>query len=173
MDERARQGPHIHAYTTRTVPSDSSMMSSKRLYVSGVGCSRATSTVALRMWENSRSVRVIWKVVLLSRPVEISSRNSVFLGPTIISPAHMAELLLLDACAMQTISKLTAKHSKHAAHSQQKGHNTCNTKQLSYSCCPVWGVKLTQHILPGHALEMRQCSAVQLSDDAMQSEVVQ
>lgn len=43
--------------------------------------------VAARRWLNSRRVRVIWKVVLLSSPVLISSRNKVFLGPTNSSPA--------------------------------------------------------------------------------------
>ncbi|KAA6419732.1 MAG: hypothetical protein FRX49_10265 [Trebouxia sp. A1-2] len=48
--------------------------------------SRATSMVAALRWLNSLRVRVIWKVVLLSRPVLISSRNKVFLGPTSNSP---------------------------------------------------------------------------------------
>ena len=42
--------------------------------------------VAALKWLNSLRVRVIWKVVLLSRPVLISSRNKVFLGPTSNSP---------------------------------------------------------------------------------------
>ena len=57
-----------------------------------MGCNRATSIVAARRWLNSLRVRVIWKVVLLSRPVLISSRNKVFLGPTSNSPETVESL---------------------------------------------------------------------------------
>ena len=43
---------------------------------------------ALRRWTMLRMQRTIWCVVLLSRPVLISSISSVLQGPTTISPAR-------------------------------------------------------------------------------------
>ena len=54
-------------------PSDSSMTSSNRSKVSGAGWSSAMSTVASCMCTKLRMQRVMRYVVLLSRPVEISS----------------------------------------------------------------------------------------------------
>ncbi|KAA6420732.1 MAG: hypothetical protein FRX49_09309 [Trebouxia sp. A1-2] len=59
--QQSQQKYDLHKRKSQCPPSDMSRMSSKRLYVSGVGCSRATSMVAWRRWLKSRRVRVIWK----------------------------------------------------------------------------------------------------------------
>lgn len=63
------------------------MTSSKSSKVSGAGCRRETKTVARLIVTMFRMHSTIWNVVLLSKPVEISSANNTFLEPTIISPA--------------------------------------------------------------------------------------
>jgi hypothetical protein len=73
-------------------------MSSKRSYVSGAGCSKEMRAVPPRMWIACLSDFMIWNVVELSSPVEISSMNSAFAGPTSISPA-----------GLQPITKLSSK----------------------------------------------------------------
>jgi hypothetical protein len=44
--------------------------------------------VASMTWQNWDKHFTIWNVVELSNPVEISSMNNAFVGPTIISPAN-------------------------------------------------------------------------------------
>jgi hypothetical protein len=61
-------------------------MSSKRLKVSGAGCSSDTRIVYWSILADWRKLLTIEKVVELSKPVEISSINNAFVGPTIISP---------------------------------------------------------------------------------------
>ncbi len=70
-----------------TWPSDNKTTSSKRSKVSGAGCKRDIKMVASITWQNCCKHATIWNVVELSRPVEISSMNNAFVGPTIISPA--------------------------------------------------------------------------------------
>ena len=71
-------------YTIR--PSDIRKISSKRSNVSGAGCSRDMKMVASVRCTICCKHFTIWYVVELSRPVDISSMNRVFVGPTIISP---------------------------------------------------------------------------------------
>lgn len=67
-------------------PSDMSTTSSNNSKVSGAGCSNDMKTVASVRCTICCRHFTIWYVVELSRPVDISSINSVFVGPTIISP---------------------------------------------------------------------------------------
>ena len=62
------------------------MMSSNNSKVSGGGWSREIKAVFLNMCMDCLIEFTIWKVVELSRPVEISSMKSTFTGPTSSSP---------------------------------------------------------------------------------------
>lgn len=73
-------------YTTS--PSDSKMISSNSSYLSGAGCRREINTVALKRWIIWRIHLIIWKVVALSNPVEISSMKRALARPTSVSPAQ-------------------------------------------------------------------------------------
>jgi hypothetical protein len=61
-------------------------MSSNKLYVSGAGWSKEMTAVPPRMWMVCLREFTIWNVVELSSPVDISSMNRAFAGPTSISP---------------------------------------------------------------------------------------
>ena len=74
-------------YTTS--PSDSRMISSNRSYVSGAGCRREINIVTSKTWITQCKHLIIWKVVALSNPVEISSMKRTFARPTNISPAKI------------------------------------------------------------------------------------
>ncbi len=85
-----------------TWPSARRSMSSKSSKVSGAGCRRAMSTVPSNKCTKLRMHFTIWKVVILSNPVEISSINRVFFGPTTISPVessahHFKNVTTFDA----------------------------------------------------------------------------
>ena len=69
-------------------PSDRRMISSNRSNVSGAGWSREINMVASVRCTICCKHFTIWYAVELSRPVDISSMNSVFVGPTIISPVY-------------------------------------------------------------------------------------
>jgi hypothetical protein len=76
----------LHGPWYTTTPSDSRMMSSKSWKVSGAGCNNDTRMVPSSTCTIWLKQLIIWNVVELSNPVEISSMNNAALGPTSISP---------------------------------------------------------------------------------------
>lgn len=55
----------------------------------------------------------IWNVVELSKPVDISSINKAFAGPTSISPTHIFPILLIKIYAQnckKNIQKMKNEH---------------------------------------------------------------
>lgn len=85
--------------------------------------------VACARWVKSRMALTIWYVVLLSRPLLISSMNSVLRGPTSISPACQPQC---DLC--QTHKWPFGRHLTHANVSHTSAYVCSGSRPVCWPC---------------------------------------